>query len=94
MVLGLYGVGKNTTLSHIHISKGLGSGMAIFGGNATIYNVLSTQNQINGIEIEGGWSGIGRNWFVSQPQQHGIWIDYSSAASQNGTPFHSRRCFN
>jgi len=48
---------------------------------------LSTQNQINGIEIEGGWSGIGRNWFVSQPQQHGIWIDYSSAASQNGTPF-------
>jgi hypothetical protein len=85
--LGLYGVGKNTTLSHIHISKGLGSGMAIFGGNATIYNVLSTQNQINGIEIEGGWSGIGLKWFVSQPQQHGIWIDYSSAASQNGTPF-------
>ena len=85
--LGLYGVGKNTTLSHIHISKGLGSGMAIFGGNASIYNVLSTQNQINGIEIEGGWSGIGRHWFVSKPQQHGIWMDYSTEASKNGAAF-------
>ncbi|MCF8274787.1 MAG: hypothetical protein K9I95_13260 [Flavobacteriaceae bacterium] len=70
-----YGVGSFTTVENIQAYESLGNGFEIVGGTINAKQLISTNTEINGVKVTGGWNGFGNSWYISGANNSGITLE-------------------
>jgi hypothetical protein len=58
--LTLNAVGSGSSFEFLHVHQGYDDGIEFFGGAATIKNIVVTDTQDDGIDVDAGWQGKGQ----------------------------------
>src|SRR5262249_25853283 len=64
-LLTLNAVGRGTVIDHVHVNRGLGDGVALFGGNAKMKYLSATAMADDGLDWQIGYTGALQYGFVA-----------------------------
>ncbi|MCB1202362.1 MAG: hypothetical protein KDK41_17090 [Leptospiraceae bacterium] len=76
------GVGNGTTMNHIQVHRGSDDGIEIFGGAVDLNNIIISNNQDDGFDVDEGWRGTARNVAVTVPTDGDQGIEYDGVGSE------------
>ncbi len=82
--LFLAGVGSGTTINHVHVHKGSDDGIEIFGGTVNLNDVVLTDNEDDGFDLDDGWHGYAQRFIISNGPKGDNCIEYDGQGKDAG----------